>query len=260
VVETDLLSIHRLSEVAYAVRPRGERGGDLLCCNSGFVLLPEGVLVVDAHMEPEGDRAVIEAIGSITDLPIATLVITHPHDDHIGGREAYPPGVEVVAHPRAAAALGRPPDVAVETEWIAAPGTDHEVRVIHSGLGHTDADLVVLSKGGGGVLYMGDHFVNGYIGYLGESFPKEWIESLKRLEALPARHVVPGHGDLTDLAGVRRFRDYLTDFRRSALQHFEAGGSPEAYALPERWSDLGATFFLEENVARAHALWKRGEL
>jgi cyclase len=59
------------------------------------------------------------------------------------------------------------------------------------------------------VIFTGDNFTNQVQPVLSNSLPLEWIESLKRIEAMDVELVVPGHGKVGRKADVREFRLFL---------------------------------------------------
>ena len=68
--------------------------------NSAFVILSEGVLVVDSASTPSSARALIAEIRKLTDKPVRYLVNTHYHWDHYWGNEAFVaafPQVEIIS-------------------------------------------------------------------------------------------------------------------------------------------------------------------
>lgn len=76
--------------------------GPVAIGNSTFIIGDDSVIVVDATTLPRTARAVISEIRSRTDKPVRYLVVTHWHEDHIAGAEAFKdvwPGLEIVAHP-----------------------------------------------------------------------------------------------------------------------------------------------------------------
>src|ERR1041384_3698849 len=54
-----------------------------------------------------------------------------------------------------------------------------------------------------------------------------WVRACDRILALEPRVIVPGHGPLTDAAGVRDVRDYLRFVNDEAEKRFHAGMSLE---------------------------------
>ena len=57
--------------------------------NAGFVVLEQSVLVFDTHFTPEAGRALLEAIGSVTQKPVRYVVNSHWHSDHTHGNQVF---------------------------------------------------------------------------------------------------------------------------------------------------------------------------
>jgi glyoxylase-like metal-dependent hydrolase (beta-lactamase superfamily II) len=78
-----------------------------------------------------------------------------------------------------------------------------EVELRYLGRGHTDTDIV-LTVPSVGVLFAGDLLENGAAPYFGDGYPLDWPATLEGLIALRPDPVVPGHGDVADLAFAAR--------------------------------------------------------
>jgi glyoxylase-like metal-dependent hydrolase (beta-lactamase superfamily II) len=50
-----------------------------------------------------------------------------------------------------------------------------------------------------------------------------WIKACELIEAMDVDHIVPGHGPITDKAGVASVRHYLEYIRDQARRRFDAG-------------------------------------
>ena len=62
------------------------------------------------------------------------------------------------------------------------------------------------------VLFTGDIVVQSPLPYLGASWPVQWVDVLRALEAMPASAIVPGHGPvMRDFSYVARVRRFLED-------------------------------------------------
>ncbi len=72
--------IQRLTERTYWIYAHGY--------NSTVVIGKRGVMVIDAPRDGRGAET-IQAIRTLTDLPINTLVYSHYHFDHVGDAQAY---------------------------------------------------------------------------------------------------------------------------------------------------------------------------
>ena len=104
------------------------------------------------------------------------------------------------------------PDVTFDDEQVLEIG-GKTIRLLHLGRGHTDGDLVVLFEDDR-VLHTGDLFFNRRFPNIdleaGGSIP-DWIATLDRMVALDFDRVIPGHGSLSDRAGILGFRAFLRE-------------------------------------------------
>ena len=65
--------------------------------NAGFFVGKHAVTVVDTCFTEARTRAFVDAIESVTGLPMRTLVNTHHHGDHTHGNYLLP-GATIIAH------------------------------------------------------------------------------------------------------------------------------------------------------------------
>ncbi len=197
-----------------------------------------GLLVVDTHASTKAAQEVIEDLRLLSSCPLAGVVNTHAHVDHVFGngafRDEFGP-VPITAHEAAAAdtvphgeqvkassvALGQ--DRAQEMAQTTIVPADHTfssvtaidlgdrvVELVHPGRGHTAGDLVVRIEDAD-VLLAGDLVEeSGMPSYGDDCFPMEWPLSLDLTLSLigPSTVVVPGHGAPVD-------RDFVTEQRAS---------------------------------------------
>ena len=66
--------------------------------NSAVIVNKDDVVIVDSHISPESGRAMLQELKAITDKPVRILIDTHFHYDHTNGNQAFPPGVDIIAH------------------------------------------------------------------------------------------------------------------------------------------------------------------
>jgi cyclase len=228
--------------------------------HSGAIVLDKETIIIDTHLSEVVEKVVATEITKISGKPIGLVINTHSHEDHTGGNSFYSMKIPILAHEMAVKQMEknkRIPSPFGKTETTQLKRFN--IEVISAGHAHSEGDLAIFDKTDS-VLYTGDLYVNGYIGYLGEASFKNWIETLNTLEELNPEVVVPGHGPLSNKDGLKQFKEYLIDFVRTVKIHFENGGNIKDYSLPEKYKSLGAQFYLEENVEHAHELWKKGEL
>jgi glyoxylase-like metal-dependent hydrolase (beta-lactamase superfamily II) len=186
--------------------------------------------------------------------PMQAVINTHYHSDHTHGNPGFAPGTRIVATTRTlellttrdadawqgVAAQTLPNDTFTDTHELRIGGKT--IRCIHPGRGHTDGDLVVLFVEDR-VLHTGDLFFHRRypnIDLEAGGSVREWAATLDRVLQLDFDRVIPGHGAVTDRAGLEQFRDFmaelsqlaadavargtsLTDFLASAPLHADAG-------------------------------------
>jgi len=152
---------------------------------------------------------------------------------------------------------GALPDVDSEFR-IHVPG--ETIHVWHTPPAHTDGDGVVYFENAK-VVHMGDllfHEVIPFIDIRGGGSARGYLDALDRVTArVPADvTVIPGHGEITDLAGVKKFRQYIADILDAANKARAAGKSREDFVketelpaykayggYPDRFrSNLGAAY------------------
>ncbi len=86
---------------------------------------------------------------------------------------------------------------------------DRDVVLLFLGRGHTSGDVVAyLPKQR--VVATGD-LLHGWMPFMGDSYPPEWVATLDALDKLDFDHIIGGHGGVKPKAHLRFFRDYLAD-------------------------------------------------
>ena len=193
---------------------------------------PDGKLVVDSFLQPAWPRlkSTLDGLGGSA---IKTLIDTHWHLDHVDNngrfREA---GAGILAHvntrnrltqshdlmgmhfdPAPADAL--PSDTFTDKRSIALNG--ELVAVAHVPPAHTDTDVFVHYTRAN-VLHMGDVFFNGMYPFIdattGGSINGMIAGADRALAMTNARtKIVPGHGPLSDHAGLLTYRRVIATIR-----------------------------------------------
>lgn len=164
----------------------------------------DGLLLIDTAWGPEKTRTLLTNIAATIGKPITVAVVTHAHDDRLGGVDILrAAGIKVHAHPetiRIAPLEGNPvPDVALPLSL--SPGSMvrlGSVDIVFAGAGHAPDNVVVwlpdqkILFGGCLIRALSDI----QIGYIGDADIHAWPKTAALLEArfADARLVVPGHG------------------------------------------------------------------
>jgi cyclase len=208
--------------------------------NVTVLITDAGAVVVDSMTFVRQGRIIEERVHALTPKPVLALLNTHYHVDHTHGNPAFPPGTQVVStlptlqHLRSLDAdfWSEPPARDLLPNKIFQRSLDlriggKTIRALHLGRGHTDGDLVVLFVEDR-VLATGDLFFNGHwpnIDLEAGASVREWPTTLERVLALDFDRVIPGHGSVSDRAGLERFRDFLRSLWTQTEAVVARGGS-----------------------------------
>ncbi len=137
---------------------------------------------------------------------------------------------------------------------------DKRVDLHEVGPAHTLGDVIVHAADDG-IVYSGDIlFIDGTpIMWAGPV--ANWIAACDLIISLAPRAIVPGHGPITDIAGVRRVQDYLRFVEGEARARFDAGLSVEEAALDISlggYADWGDAERLAVNVSTLYRDYRGG--
>ncbi len=86
-----------LEEVAPGVYSYVQPDGTWFINNTGFIIGDESVISIDATSTHRRTQAYLDAIASVTDLPVTVLLNTHHHGDHTHGNYLFTDAT-IVAH------------------------------------------------------------------------------------------------------------------------------------------------------------------
>jgi quinoprotein relay system zinc metallohydrolase 2 len=191
-----------------------EHAGDI--ANLGILVGNDAVAVVDTGGSISVGESLVGAVRALTDKPIRYVINTHDHPDHLFGNAAMPVGTTFVGHhnlPSELASRGAyylhsyreqlgaaeidavriiAPTLLVDTETRLDLGGRPLRLIAWSRAAHTDCDLTILDETTG-VLFAGDLVFLQHIPVVDGSLTG-WLSVIQRLEKLPARIGVPGHG------------------------------------------------------------------
>lgn len=212
--------------------------------NLAFVIGGKAVAVIDTGGSLRQGEALLAAVRARTSLPVAYVINTHVHPDHLFGNAAFAPtGAVIVGHTKLAdrladagryylANLGRllgpafagtvivPPKLAVADRIELDLGG--RVLELHAWpTAHTDTDLTVLDLATA-TLFAGDLLFMERMPVVDGSL-LGWLRVLDELARMPARQVVPGHGPAAApwpaaLLPQRQYLEALRDGVRAALK------------------------------------------
>ncbi len=208
-----------------------------LAGNAGFVIGPEGVIVIDATNTPFHGREVLYEIRQRTDAPVKYVVDTDSRPDDVLGNEAFTDQRAVIISTPLVAAEMRSyerdlkqrmgadgeagmrmrqrmrgihvtlPTQEINHEMSIGVGGE-EVRLLLPMAGPSAGNLVVYlphSK----VLFLGDLYENGFKPSLDGVDVRKWVDYLRKVETWDVDVYVPGHGAPGDKNALEEFRKML---------------------------------------------------
>jgi cyclase len=280
--------LHDLGSGCFAyLQPDGSWGFS----NAGLVVSDGRSLLVDTLMDLKLTGAMLDEMRRKVpeSKKIGTLVNTHSNPDHTFGNQLVE-GAEIIASEACfaemkaqdpvmmagmmanAAALGEGAKFLHELmgppkfDWQGVVATlptrtfDKELTLrlgsktlflVNVGPAHTGGDTMVhvpedRTVFTGDILFIESHPV------IWDGPITNWIAACDKILSWDVETIVPGHGPITDKAGVRRFRGYLVYIRDEARRRFDAGLGPEEAAKDislEPYSDWLDSERLVANVA-----------
>jgi cyclase len=212
--------------------------------NNLIVVTREGVLVADSQGTVENTKRLVADIARLTPQPIKYVVVGSEHGDHTGGISAFPAGVTYLAHPFSAPRIKQPTEPVSDRKVLTLGATVIEVRFL--GRAHTGGDLEVYLPREG-VMFMSEVFSNHVFPSLANGYPSEWVQTLKKAEAVQARVYVPAHGFVDD---PEILREEMRDFRFALERVISEGRRLHELKMPLEKALVAADFGRYEEWTR----------
>jgi glyoxylase-like metal-dependent hydrolase (beta-lactamase superfamily II) len=269
----------------YFVQGRPEMGSSAnqnFISNAGFVVTPNGVVVVDALGSPILAKKLIAEIKKITNQKVVAIIVSHYHADHVYGLQEFKKiGATIYAQGEGrnylssetakqrliASRVDFAPWVDATTKLISADvWIDQRTKLTIGGVeffitrvgpAHAPEDLMVYVPSEK-VLFAGDLVFRGRIPFVGNADSKGWLVALDEIEQLNPNIVIPGHGAYSvnpteDIAFTRSYLKYLRESMSSAAINMDP--FEEAYKQTD-WSEYeGMPLFRAANRMNAYNVY-----
>lgn len=249
----------------------------------------DGVVLIDTKL-PDWGRAVLDALESVTDLPVTTIINTHAHASHAGSNPEFSGTKQIIAHDNTRANMARM-DRYGGTNAASLPTTTFADRfsllddldridLYYFGPAHTDGDIIVVFPAKG-VAYVGDLFPSKSVpvidtanGGSGLSFPDTLAKAVAEIEGVtrvitghaPPPRTYAGRGQREAGYSTRRrgrtnwddfkeyaefTRDFVEAVKAAALAGKTVDEATANFILTERW----AAYDMESARASVEAIY-----
>ena len=227
--------------------PQFERAG-----TAGFIITPEGVIVVNTTNSPFHGRELLYEVRHHSELPVRYVVDTGSSGEQILGNEVFTEleatlissvktQAEILNYRQSLARRLAVDDdngkleirmrgfhVTVPTQTF---GSEMSLR-----LGGQEIRLQCLLNNGSGddavvylpaakVLFLGELFENQYFPRIDSRKVHDWIDALRQVEGWDVQVYVPGHGEPGGKKDVAEFRQFLEWFGKEVETRFQEGKS-----------------------------------
>ena len=227
--------------------PQFDRAG-----TAGFIVTPEGVVVVNTANTPFHGRELLYEIRHHTELPVRYVIDTNSSGEQMLGNEVFTDQQatlisssktqeeilhyrELLARRLAEGEGGEKLQSRMRGIHVTSPtqtfGSEMALR-----LGGQEIKLRTLLENGPGddaivylpaakVLFLGELFQNGYFPRIDSRKITDWIDALRQVEKWDVEVYVPGHGAPGGKKELAEFRQFLEWFGKEVETRFEEGKS-----------------------------------
>ncbi|HTW63334.1 MAG TPA: MBL fold metallo-hydrolase [Bryobacteraceae bacterium] len=226
------LKVNKVTDDLYEIE--GDGG------NVAAYITNEGVILIDDKFDQD-HQGIVDAVKSVTNEPIKYIINTHYHADHSGGNTKFLPTAEIIStamarqnileHKQSNAPPGVSPARITFTTEAAVNLGGKEVKAYYFGRGHTNGDAAIYFPALR-VLHTGDLMAgtSPLIDYNGGGSLVEWTKTLDKALQLDFDTVIPGHGAITNKAGLLTYRNNVEKMRNRVSALVREGKSQDEVA------------------------------
>ncbi len=227
--------------------------------NLSFVITEDGVVVMNSGDNYLLAQSLHEEIKKLTKQPVKYVVLENSQGHAMLGSNYWQEqGAKIIAHKDAAKIMEAHgagilesmsrrardkafktelvvPDIVVEDKYELNMGS-WKIEILYLGLSHSPGDLMLWIPAKK-LLISGDvAFYQRMPPLFDSTNSAGWLETWKKLEALGAQYVIPGHGEATNMEEVTKVtKGYLEFLRAKVAEVMKNGGSlTDAYTIDQR--------------------------
>jgi len=218
---------------------------------SVFLVTSEGIIVTDP-INAKAAKWLKSELAKRFDKPVKYLIYSHDHVDHIAGGEVFADTAIVVAHENAKVDIigeQRPtavPDLTFSDQMTIELG-GQTVELTYVGRSHSD-NMIVMRFPAERVLFAVDFIPIKTVAWktLTDAYIPDWMEAIKRVEAMDFDTLAPGHGSIGVKADAAAFRGYMEALYSAVLQAARDGKTLKQMQQNIRLDEYKEWFHYEE--------------
>ena len=249
--------------------------------NTAAFVTAKGVVVVDTK-NPGWGQPILDAIKTITDKPVTTIINTHTHGDHVSGNVEFPATVDVIVQENTKKYMeqtspvyglqttppenifkknegrGLPKRTFTDT-WTMGSGDD-QIDLRYFGPAHTGGDAyVIFTKHR--VMHVGDTFPNRDLPIMdrnnGGSGVSYSSTLAKAANAKDVETIINGHNATTMVtADLKLYSEFIADFVKFVQDAKKAGKTVDdvvnTWKTPAKYTGYNEPTTDEQRTARAN--------
>jgi metallo-beta-lactamase class B len=209
-IDQETVELKQISSHVWIHTSYGMVSGALTDAHGMIIVNNHKIVLVDTCWTNEQTASLLKQIGDNFHDPVSLAIITHAHDDRIGGIDTLQKNnIRTISTPLTsqkayAAGFNKPlPELdpkLTELNLKDSGSGDFRIEVFYPGPGHTEDNIVVWIPVDhvlfGGCLIKAMEWDS--LGYLADAFVDKWASSVQALQIRypDARIVVPGHGNI----------------------------------------------------------------
>jgi metallo-beta-lactamase class B len=230
-IDQNTVELKQISNHVWIHTSYGMVSGVLTDAHGVIIVNNHKIVLVDTCWTNEQTASLLKQINDKFHDPVNLAIITHAHDDRIGGIDALQKnGIKTISTPLTSqkayiAGFSRPlPELnpkLTEFNLQDSGSDDFRIEVLYPGPGHTEDNITVWIPVDhvlfGGCLIKSMEWDS--LGYLADAYIDKWASSVQALQIRypEAIIVVPGHGNIGNILLLQ----HTIDLVNKALKHKE---------------------------------------